>query len=70
MFSFFFLLLYFSSSSQQNNATTQPSTTARTTEIIFDDITKIVENNVIAVFVARFDVLHGNTIEWQYPKGK
>ncbi|KAG2223392.1 hypothetical protein INT45_002887 [Circinella minor] len=53
-----------SSPSQQNKTTT----TERTTEIISDDMTKIVENNVIAVFVARFDVLHGNTIEWQYPK--
>lgn len=26
-------------------------------------------HNVLAVYVARFDVLQGNTIEWQYPNG-
>ena len=66
-----FLLLHFSSSSQQSKPTTQPETAATTTtEIISRDIAKIAEKNVIAVFVARFDVLHGNIIEWQYPKGK
>lgn len=37
----------------------------------FDDAPPPTEaaHNVLVVYVARFDVLQGNTIEWQYPNG-
>ncbi|KAI9472944.1 hypothetical protein BDB00DRAFT_879773 [Zychaea mexicana] len=36
-------------------------------EIATEELAANAVNNVAAVFVVRFDVIHGNTIEWQHP---
>ncbi|KAI9243485.1 hypothetical protein BDA99DRAFT_566635 [Phascolomyces articulosus] len=59
-----------SSSSQQQQSKISPpmDSLEPPTEIVSEEMAEIAEDNVVAVFVVRFDVIHGNTIEWQYPK--